>query len=326
VVALVSRLPGGGFTWSCGIDAKAGRRTNGSRMSGFMAPNPIRLTSSPERIAVVETPKDRGKSNFLNQEIRSVSVRDSSRMSLSPTATLRNPWPEFSRLVSPIKRFFRSDQERRPMSLSRPFRTLPVEITSRFCLADADQSNSVSAAPRRLGEDSGFPGGSNGRRIAELAGGRLTFDGPLASLAAPLLDLHRRIVTAIVAAQPLPGACLHVPELDHFVAECQASWDGMASGFQVDPDIEGWGLVLLADTDAAFIAWCFSCLCEISGGGLVRIDDMHSSNDSWIEQEPAEWWITAEPELLAADLRLALGGGPLVMAVDPLRQRFKSAI
>jgi hypothetical protein len=183
------------------------------------------------------------------------------------------------------------------MSLPTPFRTLPAEITSRFCLADADQSNSVSAAPRQLGEDSGFPGGSNGRRIAELAGGRLTFDGPLASLAAPLLDLHRRIVSAIVAAQPLPGACLHVPELDHFVAECQASWDGMAAGFRVDPDIEGWGLVLLADTDAA-----------------------------WIETEPAEWWITAEPELLAADLRLALEGGPLVMAVDPLRQRFKSAI
>ena len=53
---------------------------------------------------------------------------------------------------------------------------------------------------------------------------------------------------------------------------------------------------------------------------------MHSIYSAGIEHEPAEWWITAEPDLLAADLLLALDGGPVVMAVDPLRQRLKSAI
>mgnify|MGYP006879440613 CR=1 FL=1 len=68
---------------------------------------------------------------------------------------------------------------------------------------------------------------------------------------------------------------------------------------------------------------------RISGGGLVRIDEIDeidADDDAWSEQEAAESWITPEPELLAADLRLALEGGPVVMAVDPLRQRFKSAI
>ena len=212
------------------------------------------------------------------------------------------------------------------MSLHTPFRNLPDEITSRFCLADADRSGSISTVPSGPEVESSVHGGFQGRQIAELAGGRLTFDGPLASAATPLLELHRRIVTAIVRAEPLPIACLSMPELDHFVAECQAAWDGMAAGFRVDPDLEGWGQVVLAETELAFIGWCFSCLCEISGGGLVRIDEMHPSHDAWIDHEPAEWWIAAEPELLAADLRLALEGGPVLMTADPLRQRFKSAI
>lgn len=212
------------------------------------------------------------------------------------------------------------------MPLPTPYRTLPDQFTSRFCVGAADQSVPASAGRPWLEEDSSREAGSHGHRIAELAGSRLTFDGPLASLTRPLLELHRRIVAAIVAKQPLPEACLSMPELDHFVAECQASWDGMAAGFRIDPDIEGWGQVLLAQTEAAFIGWCFSCLCEISGGGLVRIDEMHSIYNAGIEHEPAEWWITAEPDLLAADLLLALDGGPVVMAVDPLRQRLKSAI
>ena len=210
------------------------------------------------------------------------------------------------------------------MTLPTPFRTLSNEITSRFCRLDSDPSLSVVSQDLEL--ESGHGADSRGARIAELVDGRLNFDGPLVSLAEPLLDLHRRIVSAIVETQPLPDACLFMPELDHFVAECQASWTAMAEGVRVDPDLEGWQGVLLSETEGAFIGWCFSCLCEISGGGLVRIDEIDADDDAWSEQEAAESWITPEPELLAADLRLALEGGPVGMAVDPLRQRFKSAI
>jgi hypothetical protein len=210
------------------------------------------------------------------------------------------------------------------MPLPTPFRTLSNEITSRFCMSDSDPSMPVVRQDLELESSQGA--GSRAARIAELVDDRLRFDGPLESLAAPLLDLHHRIVAAIVEARPLPDACLFMPELDHFVAECQTSWNAMAEGVRVDPDLDGWRRVLLSETEAAFIGWCFSCLCEISGGGLVRIDGVHAGDDAWSEHETSEFWITPEPELLAADLRSALKGGPVVMAADPLRQRFKSAI
>ena len=149
--------------------------------------------------------------------------------------------------------------------------------------------------------------------VAELSERGIVFLGALEPLDARLRSLHRRIVSAVVRGDSLPIACETLPEMDHLVARIEAEWnETMRDGSRRDPDLEQWARCLLAATESCFTAWCFACLCELSGGGLIRIDaDGVESGEAWVADEPV---------LLAEDLATVLDGDRIDLAVDPLRR------
>lgn len=150
-------------------------------------------------------------------------------------------------------------------------------------------------------------------QVAELSDRGVVFLGALEPLDARLRALHRRVVSAVVRGDSLPIACETLPEVDHLVARIEVEWnETMRDGSRRDPDPEQWSRCLLAATEEGFTAWCFACLCELSGGGLIRIDvDRGESGEAWIADEPG---------LLAEDLATALDGDRISLAVDPLRR------
>jgi hypothetical protein len=149
--------------------------------------------------------------------------------------------------------------------------------------------------------------------VAELSERGIVFLGALEPLDARLRSLHRRIVSAVVRGDSLPIACETLPEMDHLVARIEVEWnETMRDGSRRDPDPEQWSRCLLAATEEGFTAWCFACLCELSGGGLIRIDADRG--------ESGEAWVADEPGLLAEDLATALDGDRISLAVDPLRR------
>ena len=150
-------------------------------------------------------------------------------------------------------------------------------------------------------------------RVADVSERGVVFVEALASLDTRLRGLHRRIVSAVVRGDSLPIACETLPEMDHLVARIEVEWnETMRDGSLRDPDLDQWARCLLAATEACFTAWCFACLCELSGGGLIRIDaDGVESGEAWVADEPV---------LLAEDLATVLDGDRIDLAVDPLRR------
>ncbi|MAC74909.1 MAG: hypothetical protein CMJ22_04905 [Phycisphaerae bacterium] len=150
-------------------------------------------------------------------------------------------------------------------------------------------------------------------QVAEVSDRGLVLIEALAPLDARLRALHGRIVSAVVRGGPLPVACETLPEIDHLVARIEVEWnETMRAGSRRDPDLEQWSRCLLAATEGCFTNWCFACLCELSGGGLIRIDADRG--------DFGEAWVADEPTLLAADLATALDGDRIDLAVDPLRR------
>lgn len=150
-------------------------------------------------------------------------------------------------------------------------------------------------------------------QVAEVSERGIIFLEALEPLDSRLRGLHRRIVEAVVRGGPLPSACETLPEADHLVARIEVEWnETMRAGSRRDPDLEQWVSCLLAATEGCFTAWCFACLCELSGGGLIRLDPDRPG--------AAEAWIAEEPELLAEDLATSLDGDRIPLAVDPLRR------
>ncbi|MHC4245782.1 MAG: hypothetical protein ACYTDE_06550 [Planctomycetota bacterium] len=150
-------------------------------------------------------------------------------------------------------------------------------------------------------------------RVADVSNRGVVFVEALAGMDARLRSLQRRIVSAVVRGEPMPTACETLPEIDHLVARIEAEWnETMRDGSRRDPDPEQWSRCLLAATESCFTAWCFDCLCELSGGGLVRIDADGG--------ESGEAWIADEPVLLAEDLATALDGDRIDLVADPLRR------
>ena len=171
------------------------------------------------------------------------------------------------------------------------------------------------------GSDASMTGGGDAavwaspatHQVAELSDRGVVFLGALEPLDARLRGLHRRIVSAVVRGDSLPIACETLPEMDHLVARIEVEWnETMRDGSRRDPDPEQWSRCLLAAAEEGFTAWCFACLCELSGGGLIRIDADRG--------ESGEAWIADEPGLLAEDLATALDGDRISLAVDPLRR------
>lgn len=150
-------------------------------------------------------------------------------------------------------------------------------------------------------------------RVAEVSDHGILFVEALAALDARIRSLQQRIISAVVRGEPLPGACETLPEMDHLVARIQAEWnETMRDGSRRDPDLDQWSRCLLAATEASFTAWCFACLCELSGGGLVRIDAEGAGS--------GETWVADEPGLLAEDFANALDGDRVGLVADPLRR------
>lgn len=175
---------------------------------------------------------------------------------------------------------------------------------------DFESDGGIEACTTAYG-DYAVSTGRGTHRVADVSDRGLVLVEALATLDARLRSLHRRITAAVVRGEPMPAACETLPEMDHLVARIKAEWnETMRDGSRRDPDPEQWSRCLLAATDACFTAWCFDCLCELSGGGLVRIDTGDSS----------EAWVAEEPVLLAEDLATALDGDRIDLVADPLRR------